>query len=300
MIGRSFDRPRSLQIQQPEPARVSMGIIEETEEGVTTAAPKAFDALVDIKFLLIIVPVVCVVIGLASQAVMTERNIGMVKFELGSFATPDQPSPFPLAEAEQLKVRLRQHSRDIRDDYPRSVLITTLVENDVVTVTGTDKGDERTKQYLSALVQREIDFQNDRLEKMKKAQTQRMATLQKNLGKFKGQREALEAQIKRTDAPVAMLAVQQGIDNASARIGGIQKELDAYAVLNASDLFVDSTQVILGPIKVASSDWYRPLIWGAIGLGIGLLLTFLIAIIAVIRALSSGKKNSEESQGKIG
>ena len=275
-----------------------MGIIAEADEGVTAATPKVFDALVNIKFLLITVPIVCVVIGLAMQAVTTERNVGMIKFELGSFATPDQPSPFPLAEAEQLKVRLRQHSRDIRDDYPRSVLITTLVENDVVTVTGTDKGDERTKQYLSALVQREIDFQNDRLEKMKKAQTQRMATLQEILEKMKGQRDALEAQIKQTDDPIAMLAVQQGIDNASARIGGIQKELDTYAVLNASDLFVDSTQVILEPFIVASSDWYRPLIAGAVGLGIGLLLTFLIAIIAVIRALSSAKKNGEESQGE--
>ena len=232
-----------------------MGIIDEADEEVTAAAPTVFDALVGIKFLLITVPVVCVGIGLATQAVTTERNVGMIKFELGSFATPDQPSPFPLAEAEQLKVRLRQHSRDIRDDYPRSVLITTLVENDVVTVTGTSKGDERTKQYLSALVQREIDFQNDRLEKMKKAQTQRMATLQEILEKMKGQRDALEAQIKQTDDPIAMLAVQQGIDNASARIGGIQKELDTYAVLNASDLFVDSTQVILEPLIVASSDW---------------------------------------------
>jgi hypothetical protein len=173
-----------------------------------------------------------------------------------------------------------------------------LVENDVVTVTGTGKGNERTKQYLSALVQREIDFQNDRLEKMKKVQTQRMATLQENLEKFKGQRDALEVQSKQTDDPIAMLAVQQGIDNASARIGGIRKELDSYAVLNASDLFVDSTQVILEPLIVASSDWYRPLIAGVVGLGIGLLLTFLIAIIAVIRALSSAKNNGEESQGE--
>jgi len=277
-----------------------MGIIDEAEEEVTAAAPTVFDALVGIKFLLITVPVVCVVIGLATQAVTTERNVGMIKFELGSFATPDQPSPVPLAEAEQLRVRLRQHSRDIRDDYPRSVLITTLVENDVVTVTGTSKGDERTKQYLSALVQREIDFQNDRLEKMKEAQAQRMATLQEILEKLKGRRDALEAEIKQTDNPVAMLAVQQGIDNASARIGGIQKELDTYAILNASDLFVDSTQVILEPLIVASSEWYRPLIAGAVGLGIGLLLTILIAIIAVIRAFSSAKKNGEESQGKNG
>ena len=264
-----------------------MGIVEEAEEHVTAAAPKGFDALVNIKFLLITVPIACVVIGLATQAVTGERNVGMIKFELGSFATPDQPSPFPLAEPEQIKVRLRQHSWDIRDDYPQSVLITTVVEGDVVTVTGTDKGDERTKKYLSVLVQREIDFQNDRLEEIKKVQAQRMAALQQNLEKFKGQRDALEARIKQTDAPVAMLAVQQGIDNASARIGGIRKELDTYAVLNASDLFVDSTQVILEPRIVASSEWYRPLIAGAISLGIGLFLTFLIALFVVMRSLTS-------------
>ena len=277
-----------------------MEIIEQAEEEVTAAAPKVFDALVGIKFLLITIPIVCVVIGLATQAVTTERNIGIIKFEMGSFATPDQPSPFPLAEAEQVKTRLRQHARDIRDDYPRSVLIKTKVEGDVVTVTGTDKGDERTKQYLSALVQREIDFQNNRLEKIKKEQAQRMAAQQQYLEKYKGQRDALEAQIKQTDVPVAMLAMQQGVDNASARIGGIQKELDTYAVLNASDLFVDSTQVILEPLIVASSNWYRPLIAGAISLGIGLLLTFLIAVIAVIGSFSSAKKTGEEGQEESG
>jgi hypothetical protein len=276
-----------------------MSIVEKAGEEVTAAAPKVFDALVNIKFLLITIPIICIVIGLATQAVTTERNVGLIKFELGSFATPDRPIQVPLAEAEQLKVRIRQHSLEIKDDYPRSLLVTTLVENDVVTVTGTAKGDEQTKQYLMALAQEELDFQNDRLEKMKKAQAQRMATLQINLEKFKGQRDALETRVKRIDEPISMLAAQQGIDNASARIGGIQKELDAYAVLNASDLFVDSTQVILEPLIVASSNWYRPLIAGAIGLGVGMLLTLLIAIIAVIHAFSSSSKNGAELEGKI-
>ena len=126
-----------------------------------------------------------------------------------------------------------------------------------------------------------------------------MATLQENLEKHKGRRDVLEARNKQADDPIAMLATQQGIDNASARIEGIQKELDAYAVLNASDLFVDSTQVILKPLIVASSNWYRPLMAGAIGLGIGLLLTILIAIIAVIRAFSS-KKHGKEIEGDNG
>ena len=125
-----------------------MSIVDEAEEEVVAAAPTVFDALLDIKFLLIIVPIVCVVIGLATQAVTTERNVGLIKFELGSFATPDQPNQVPLAEAVQLKVRIRQNARDMRGEYPRSAMIKILVEGDVVTVTGTAKGDEQTRQYL--------------------------------------------------------------------------------------------------------------------------------------------------------
>ena len=277
-----------------------MSIVEQAAEEVTTAAPNALHALINIKFLLITVPIVCVLIGLATQAVTTERNIGIIKFEMGSFATPDRPNQVPLAEAEQVKVRIRQYSRDIREEYPKSVVIKTLVENDVVTITGTAKGKEQTKRYLSALTQNEIEFQNNRLEKMKKAQSQRMAILQENLKTFKAQRGALESQLKQASDPIALLATQQGIDNASTRIAGIQKELDSYAVLNASDLFVDTTQVILEPLMVASSKWYRPLIAGAIGLGVGLLLTMLIAIIAVIVSLSSRNKNGEENEDKSG
>jgi hypothetical protein len=270
-----------------------MKVIEKAEEEITEAAPKVLDALVNIKLWLITIPIVCVFIGLATQAITTERNVGIIKFEMGSFATPDRPVQVPLAEADQLKVRLRQHSRNMRVEYPKSVLIKTLIENDVVTVTGTAMGDELTKQYLLALAQLELDFQNDRLEKMKAVQLQRMATLRENLEKFKGQRDALEFQIKNVDDPISMLAAQQGIDNASTRMGGIQKELDTYAVLNASDLFVDVTEVILEPIIVASSSWYRPLIAGGVGLGIGLLLTFMIGLIAIIFSLSSSKKEGK-------
>ena len=267
-----------------------MSIIDKAGKEVSSATPNVFDALLEIKFRLITVPIFCVVIGLAVQAVTTERNVGVIMIELGTFATPAQPNPVPLAGAEQIKARLRQNSWNIRDDYPRSVIMPTRVENDVVTVTGTAKGPERTKQYLATLVQMEIDFQNDRLEKMKKAQLERMVILQENLEKFKSQRDAKEAQIIQTDDPIAMLAIQQGIDQASVLIGGIQKELDTYTVLNASDLFVDSTQVILEPLIVASSGWYRPLIAGAVGLGIGLLFTILIAIIAILGSFGPGKK----------
>jgi hypothetical protein len=60
-------------------------------------------------------------------------------------------------------------------------------------------------------------------------------------------------------------------------------------LLNASDLFIDTTQVIRPPFIVASSNWYRPILYGAIGLGVGLLLTLVLAIIAIIRALTRKK-----------
>ena len=80
-----------------------MTVIEKATEGITEAAPKVFDALLNIKFLLITIPFVCVFIGLASQAVTTERNVGIIKFEMGSFATPDRPIQIPLAEADQFR-----------------------------------------------------------------------------------------------------------------------------------------------------------------------------------------------------
>lgn len=267
-----------------------MSLIEQAGEEVSEATPKMLDALVNIKFLLITVPIACVVIALATQAITSERNVGMIKFEMGSFATPERPVQVPLAEPEQVKVRVRQHSREILDEYPKSAVLTTLLEDDVVIITGTAKGKEKTKSYLTALANKEIEFQNDRLEKMKAAQSQRMEMLHGNLVKFKQQRAALEAQFSESTDPIALLALQQGIDNASMRIANIQKELDAYAVLNASDLFIDSTQVILKPLMVASSNWYRPLVFGAIGLGIGLLITLLIAIVAVLVSFSSGKE----------
>ena len=274
-----------------------MSVIKQAEEEVSAVAPKVFGALGRVKFLLLTVPIVCVVAGLLTQAVTEERNIGVIMFKLGTFATPDKPEPVPLAGEQQLRARLRQHSKDIREEYPKSLLISATVENDVVTVMGTAKGgDLRTKRYLSDLVQREIDFQNRRLEKMQAIQTQRMMAQRKNVEKFKQQRDALEARIAATDIPIAMLAMQQGIDNASTRIAGIQKELDVHAVINASDLFVDTTQVVREPEIIASSDWYRPLIAGSIGLGVGLVLTFLIAIVAVLFSFSSSKraKNGEQ------
>ena len=141
-----------------------------------------------------------------------------------------------------------------------------------------------------------IDFQNRRFDDYSRAQKKRMQGLEENLENFTRQREQLQRRINETRDPIAMLAMQQGIDNASSRISSIRLELDTYEYLHASDLYIDTTQIIRDPIIVASSNWYRPIIFGAVGLAIGLFLTLVIAIIAVLRAFSSKKKTRDEEK----
>ena len=272
-----------------------MGIIEKADQEVSATAPKVVEAISNIKFLIITVPVLCVVIAIVTQTITTERNIGMILFKLGTIATPASPDPVPLAGENQIRARLRQHSDDMRDgDYPKSLLIAVKIENDVVTITGTEKGDFDTRKYLADLAQHEIDFQNGRFKKMQRVQRRRMKSQEQNLDDFTKQRTVLQRRLETAEDPVAMLALQQGIDNASIRIAGIRKELDTHDLLNASDLFVDTTQVIRRPVIIASSDWYRPLIFGAIGLAVGLFLTLVIVIVVILRAFSPKKHKNKD------
>jgi hypothetical protein len=273
-----------------------MGIIEKADQEVSATAPKVVEAISNIKFLIITVPVLCVVIAIVTQTITTERNIGMILFKLGTIATPASPDPVPLAGENQIRARLRQHSDDMRDgDYPKSLLIAVKIENDVVTITGTDKGDLNTRKYLLDLAQQEIDFQNGRFKKMQRVQRRRMKSQEQTLEDFTKQRTVLQRRLETAEDPVAMLALQQGIDNASIRIAGIRKELDTHDLLNASDLFVDTTQIIRRPVIIASSDWYRPLIFGAIGLAIGLFLTLVIVIVVILRAFSPKKHKNKDT-----
>ena len=82
-----------------------MGIIEKADQEVSATAPKVFEALANIKFLLITVPILCVVIAIVTQTITTERNIGMILFKLGTIATPASPDPVPLAGENQIRAR---------------------------------------------------------------------------------------------------------------------------------------------------------------------------------------------------
>ena len=115
-------------------------IVDKAAAEVEATTPKIMEALGSIKFLLVTIPVACVFIALLMQTVTKERNIGVIVVKMGTFATPQNPAPVMLAGENQVKMRLRQFSDDIREIHPNSFLITTIIENDVVTVTGIDSG----------------------------------------------------------------------------------------------------------------------------------------------------------------
>lgn len=263
-----------------------MSFIKKAEESVTSATPTVFDALNRVKFLLITIPIICVGIGIAAQNITQEQNIGTVVFKMGTFATSANPEPVLLANETQVRARLRQYARDMYKHYPKSLLITSVVEKDVVRVTGFASGEFATEKYLADLVQKEIDFQNGRLEKLRKVQHERKKDIQQSLETQTRRLEEIARKLKVIDDPVSLLSLQQAQDNSYDRVAKIKKELAAHTLINSTDLFIDTTQIVQQPFIVASSNWYRPLIFGLIGLAVGLGLTLIIAIASIFSALT--------------
>ena len=271
-----------------------MSLLDKAEETVVGSTPTVIAALGRVKFLLLVVPIVSVGIGVLSMGITSERNIGTVVIKMGSFATPANPEPVMLASEKQVRARLRQYARDIKKDFPKSLMIGSIFDGEVITVTGTNKGDPETERYLLALVQLEIDFQNGRLEKLQAIQSDRRQSLETALQELKTRKQSLTNELESAPDPIIVLALQQSFDSTTTRISNIKSELSSMSLLNASDLYIDTTQVVRPPFIVASSDWYRPLILGGIGLAVGLGLTLLIALIAIFRALSNKAKENKK------
>ena len=239
-----------------------MGIIGKAEETVVSTTPHVIEALRKIKFLLVGIPIICVVVGIVSQKVLPERNVATATFKIGTFATPANPEPVPLAGDSQMKARLRANSTDLREEYSDALLIMTILDNDVVTPTATGLGPELTKNFLTAVIQKEIDFQNGRLEKLQAVQAQRRDSLEEQLVGLIQRTESLSAAQKAGADPVAQLALQQEIDNARARTTAIRKELNTMSVLNASDLFIRyhavcTTHTYRGQFELVQTDALR-------------------------------------------
>lgn len=269
-----------------------MSIIEKAEKQALETGSHVFNSLAKIKFLLVTIPLACIIIGIIAQQVFSERNIVTGKFKVGSFATPADMTPIPLAGEAQLVARLRATSLQLINKYPKSLLVASTINGDVVTITVTALGPETAKSYLLDIAGMEIDFQNGRLKKLKAVQQKRQSSLETLLEDFK-QRETYLVSTLQPGTTMNMLAFQQELKNIRDRISSINLELNSLALLNASDLFIDTTQIVQPPVVIASSDWYRPILFGSVGLAIGLFLTFVIAIVTIILSISRRKKVKE-------
>lgn len=276
-----------------------MGIIDKAEARVIKHTPHVILALGRIKFFLIIIPIISVVIGIMSQFLFPERNIATCSFKIGSFATPANPIPVPLASETQLKARLRATSIQLREEYPTFLMIGTIIDGDVVTPTVSGVGPEKSIDFLEKVIEPEIDLHNGRLEKLQAVQADRRESLERQVAELQSLEESLSSSDATPDSPLELLAIQIGLDNARERISKIKLELSTLALFNASDLYIDKTLIVQEARTVYSSKWTRPLIFGAIGLAIGLFIVLFIALTSVIRTVFSKIRHPQDTNNEM-
>lgn len=272
-----------------------MGLVDKAEETLNKYTPQVILALGRIKFFLIVIPIIGVILGILSQYLFPERNVASCTFKIGSFATPANPVPVPLASETQLKARLRATSVEFREEYPTFVLLKTTIDNDVVTPTVSGVGPENSVAYLKKVIEPEINLHNSRLEKLQAVQADRTDSLERQLKELQALEDSLSSFDIPPGSPLELLAGQIGLKSTKERIAKIKVELSNLALINASDLYIDKTLIVQEPRAVYSSTWTRSLIFGAIGLAIGLVIIILIAATSVIRTVSrrqSSKKNT--------
>ena len=93
-------------------------------------------------------------------------------------------------------------------------------------------------------MQREINFQNGRLEKLQAVQSDRRQSLETASQELKGRKQSLANELETGSDPIVVLALQQSLDSTMTRISKIKFELSTMSLLNASDLYIDTTQIV--------------------------------------------------------
>lgn len=267
-----------------------MSIVDKAGEAVVSKTPHVMEALRRIRFLIIGIPLIGIAIGVLGQAVIPERDLMSASFKVGSFSVPGSTAgPVPLASETQMRTRLRNIARELRDKYEGAYLLHTDIDNDVVVVTATALGIEDSKDFLNETMQREITRHNNRLRKLSESQDRRRQLLEAELTDLKQRVDRFNEAQKHIAVETqgsAWFALLRSRGDARNRINVIKLELNQMELVAASDLFIDTSAVIEEPLLIARSQWYRPVLYGLIGLGVGALLTLILAIVAIIRALS--------------
>ena len=276
-----------------------MGLIDKAEETVTKHTPQVIVALGRIKFFLIVIPIISVVLGILSQYLFPERNVASCSFKIGSFATPANQAPVPLASETQLKARLRATSIKLREEYSTFLLIGTIIDNDVVTPTVSGVGPDKSITFLKKVIEPEINLHNSRLEKLQAVQADRRESLERQLAELQVLEDSLSSADLSPDSPLELLAIQIGLDNTRERVAKIKLELSTLALFNASDLYIDKSLIVQEPRIVYSSKWTRPLVFGVVGLAIGLAIIILIAATSIIRSIFRIQSSTQDSDDAV-
>ena len=267
-----------------------MSIVDKAGEAVASKTPHVMEALRKIRFLIIGIPLIGVAIGVLGQAIIPERDVASASFKVGSFTVPGSSAgPVPLASETQMRTRLRNIARELRKKFKGAYLLHTSINNDVVVLTATGLGIEDTKSFLNETMQREISRHNNRLSKLSESQVRRRQLLETELGELGRRLDQFNEAQKNIDVESegsAWFALLRSRADAKNRINAIKLELNHMELVAASDLFIDTSAIIEEPLLIARSQWYRPVLFGVIGLGAGALLTLILAVVAVIRALS--------------
>lgn len=270
-----------------------MGITQLADKATDLVAeetPHILSALGRIKLFIIGIPILSVLIGIASQQLLPERHEVIGKFELGSFVLPDDYSdPVDLAEEKPMYTRIRTSAKNIRGKYDGALLLSVRLEEEspVVTVTATANGLDESTSFLRELIEVELAFQNERLAKYTVILEERQKLLENLVAENTKERneftEAIEERSGTNLNAGEWFAFHNSRSQLNERIGLSQRELNDMKFRQALDLYIGESEITVAPTLVAQSSWYRPLIFGVLGLAVGLSLTFILCVIAVFR-----------------
>jgi hypothetical protein len=274
-----------------------MGITQLADKATDLVAeetPHVLNALGRIKLFIIGIPILSVLIGIATQQMFPERHEVLVKFELGSFVLPGDSDPVDLAEEKPMYTRIRNSAKKIREKYEGALLLSVSLEEEspVVTVAATANGLNESTSFLRELIETELAFQNERLAKFTVILEERKKLLKnlvaENTKERNGLTEAVEKRSGTDPNEGEWFALLNSRSRLNERIGLSQRELNDMKFRQELDLYISKSEITVAPTLIAKSSWYRPLVFGALGLAVGLFLAIILCIFTVLRTPRGG------------
>jgi hypothetical protein len=279
------------------------GLPDKATDLVAEKTPHVLGALGQIKFFIIGIPIISILIGIATQKVLPERHEVLAKFELGSFVLPgDYSNPVDLAEEKPMYTRIRNSAKIIREKYDGALLLSARLEEEspVVTVTVTANGLDESTAFLHEVLNTELTFQNERLARFTEVFEDRKQLLNSLIAESSKARDELTqaiVELSGTDLGQGeWFALHSSRNRLNERVDLSKEELNDMKFLQALDFYIGKSEVTVVPTLVAKSSWYRPLIFGVFGLAVGLFLVLILCVFTVFRTpRGEDKKETTEN-----